>query len=241
MLTADQKRIVQSIIGVFETGKAGGDPSAVTVLKDGGGISFGLYQATDASDTLDAIIIAYRDLGGVHGAAIAAYLPRLAKNETAGAPGKAREPWVDELMALLAKAGREDPKMKAAEQAVFDRKFWVPCAAECEQAKLAYPLSWAIVYDTCIQSGPSMVTTMRRKFPELSPAAGGDERKWALAYLNTREKWLAEFVGRDADHTKSVRSTVYRTQGLRALANLDPWNLTPPIPVPLGRGTVVVS
>ena len=55
-ITVEDARRIKSIVSVFETGKAEGDPAAVVVLPDGAGISYGLHQATDRAGSLDEIV-----------------------------------------------------------------------------------------------------------------------------------------------------------------------------------------
>lgn len=237
-ISLEAKRVVKAIIGVFETGKSGGgDAAAVTRLKDHAGITFGLHQATDAAGSLDAILIEYADRGGLYAKDLLVYQDRLERNETV----TSGEPWVEQLEQLLAKAGREDPVMRAAEESVFDRLYWAPIEREATSAGLQLPLSYACLYDTAIQSGPTATTTIRRMFPQVPPARGGDERAWALAYMDARELWLSRFIGKDDNHTQIVRNSVYRPRALRALARNDRWELRPPLNVQLGRGVVTLS
>lgn len=219
MISDASKSAVQGIVGVFETGRVGGDPAALAILEDGAGISYGIHQATERSGTLARIIREYQTLGGRYAAdIIKAYSPR------------------DQavLMDLLIAAGRGDPIMRAAQVVVFDAVYWDPCADMCEAMGLTLPLSWLAVYDTCIQSGPRAVERMRARFPERPPAKGGDERAWTIAYIRARHEWLASFVGSKPAHTTLVRSTVYRTQAMRALVDAGNWRLVSPMTV-MGR------
>lgn len=236
-LTAEQKRVVESVVGIFETGKSGGgDAAAVTRLKDHAGITYGIRQATDAAGSLDAIVVEYQARRGRFATELASYLPRLARNESV----TSGEPWVAELESILARAGREDPIMGDAQRAVFDRVYWDPMSVQAESAGLRLPLSWAALYDTAIQSGPAAIHGIRASFPEACPANGGDERWWAFAYIRARDRWLSGFVGKDDDHTREVRRSVYRPRSLLALATAGKWDLGAPVSVPLGNGFVVV-
>jgi hypothetical protein len=239
LLTTEQKETVQAVIGVFETGKAGGgDPSTVALLRDHAGVTYGINQTTDVSGGLDEIVLEYADRGGRYARDLLPYVDRLSRNESARTPAPL---WVDDLCDLLRRAGRDDPLMLAAQRAVFDRRYWAPCAGICEAAGLVLPLSWAAVYDSIIHSNPAVVSSIRSRFRELPPARGGVETDWTVAYIHGRRTWLERFVGRDEAHTLLVRSTIYRPKALLALANAGRWSLDPPVPVALPRGTVQVS
>ena len=65
-----------AIVNVFESGKAFGDFSAVAVLNDGAGISYGFCQFTHRSGALAAVLEQYLKNGGqVARAAIENALP----------------------------------------------------------------------------------------------------------------------------------------------------------------------
>lgn len=237
-MSYEAKRRIQAIINVFETGVPEGDYSAVTILEDNAGISYGRSQSTDGSDTLDAIVFKYLDLGGKFSADFQRYMDLLTSDATTKVDPDNIPPRVAELMAFLKKAGREDPLMASAQNEVFDCLYWVPARTTCEDMRLVLPLSWAVVYDTCIQSGPSGVPKMRALFSEVPPSRGGDEKKWAQAYVKTRRSWLASFVGRTPGHTAAVRATTYRMDAMQTIMSVGNWNLTPPISIPKPRATI---
>lgn len=238
----DKRRIIWSILSVFETGKPEGDYTTTTVLQDGAGITYGKHQAIDRSGTLDAIVMRYIDLGGgIHGTALSSFLPRLASNDTTklDPTNKLTWPlWATDLIALLQTAG-SDPVMQRAQDQVFEELYWNPCFNQCVAMKLIYPLSWCAIYDTCVQSGPSGVANIRKRFPESPPSGGGDEKVWAKAYLTARRKWLAEFHNPDhPERDATVRSTIYRMDALLALVAAGNWNLTTPIQISKPKATI---
>lgn len=232
MITAVQRNTIEQIVGVFETGTlGGGDPGTVTILPDGAGITYGRHQSTDRSDSLDAIVMEYIDQGGTHAACLEPYLDRLANDETARVNYTAPPQWAMDFMAVLKTAGT-DPIMVAAQEAVFDRMYWRPCADYItSRLGLVEPLSWAVMYDTAIQSGVSGIARIRAMpgFPELPPARGGDERAWTRGYIDARERWLSGFQGSTTQHTHAVRSTVYRPQNFESIAATGNWALIRPI------------
>lgn len=245
---ADRKRIIKTIVGVFETGPgaASGSPDygAVTVLDDGAGITYGAHQATDGGGAVDLIVARYIELGGEFAAELAPYVERLATNATAaaaeaGAIGATPEavraagaPWVGDLMAILEQAGDTDPIMAAAQEEVFESHYWRPAAEQAAAMELALPLSWLVCYDSTIHSGPEGIGRIRRRFPEGPPASGGDEHAWVVAYLQARRSWLA-------GHSRAaVRATTYRINSLLDLAAAGAWDLSPPVQITKPRCVV---
>lgn len=230
---AHTKRIAQAIVNVFETGTPAGDYSACTILDDGAGISYGRSQSTDGGGALDEIALRYVDARGRCSERLRPFLPRLAANETRAltpSPSPSTDPdlpsWARELCAALVDAGA-DPVMRTVQDQVFDERYWAPAASQCAAMYLSLPLSWAVVYDTAIQSGPGGIARMRLLFPEVPPARGGDERAWTRAYIAARRKWLTSRGG-------IVAKTVYRSATFEVLVAANNWELGTPLRV-LGR------
>lgn len=219
------KAKAQALVSVFETGKVGGDYSAIALLPDGAGVSYGKHQATDAGGNLDQILLRYADLGGMHSAELSTYLDRLEENATAQFSSlDEAPPWVVGLVELLKKAGR-DPTMQEAQRQIFDEQYWQPCKAHCESMELELPLSWAVVYDTCIHSGPAGVANIRRKFSSVPPSRGGLERDWTTDYVRARRNWLASY----GPEGHIVRRTVVRMDVFLSLIDQYNWELDTPI------------
>ena len=223
----EKKRIIQSIINVFETGQPGGDYSSVAIHDDGAGISYGRSQATDAGGNLDAIILKYMDIGGQNANLFTPFLEKLSKNETAKIDPKNPPVWVRSLVEILKNTGKEST-MKRAQDDVFNQEYWKPAAKHCLDMGLILPLSWAVVYDTCIHSGPRGVWRIRKRFPEAPPVRGGGEERWVKAYIQARREWLAAYPN------PIVQKTVYRMDAFSAITNQDNWHLDTPFSV-LGR------
>jgi chitosanase len=222
--TADQKRAIDSVLSIFETGRV---PTAAsyatcTILADGAGISYGKHQCTDAAGSLDLVVKKYIELGGAHAEAMKAFLPHLAANASTKEPPKG--PWsatTTNLVNLLKTAGA-DPVMQRAQDEVFDSNYFLPAVNHANQIGLTKALSLLVVYDTCIHSGPGGVTMIRNMFAAKSPANGGSEEEWVKAYLNARRNWLAT-------HQMAVlHGTVYRMDALLALVQAGNWTLALP-------------
>jgi chitosanase len=231
--TPAQRHAINCIISVFETGRVPnpGAYSTCTILPDGAGISYGMHQSTDRAGSLDNIVKRYIELGGAHAPALQAYLPYFASNKSATEPPKG--PWSAETQAVvnLLKTAGADPIMHRAQEEVFDRDYFQPAVNHANQIGLTKALSLAVVYDTCIHSGPGGVTMIRNMFAAKSPANGGTEAEWVKAYINARRNWLAT-------HKMTIlHGTVYRMDALLALITAGNWDLTPPFKV----RTVTVS
>ncbi len=211
--------VIKKIIEVFETGKVSSNYGIITILNDGAGISYGKHQATDHSDSLDAIILRYIDLKGMFSKQLIPYLGALRNNLTTDVDPKNPPSWVQNLMSVLKSAGEKDPKMAAAQNHVFDIRYWVPAMDHFNSMQLKYPLSLAVIYDSCIHSGPDGVGRIRQLFPELPPSADGDEKTWTTAYVKTRRNWLANY------EVEAVRETVYRMDAFLKMIADNNWDL----------------
>ena len=115
--------------------------------------------------------------------------------------------------------------MQQAQDEVFDKNYWLPAVNHCTQIGIKSALGHLVIYDTCIHSGPGRVSSLRQLFPEKSPANGGDEKAWVLAFLNARRNWLA------ANSNPLVQKTVYRIDAMKAIADSGNWELVLPMTV----------
>ena len=226
-LTADQKRVIDSILCIFETGRLP-SPSAYatcTILNDGAGISYGKHQSTDKGGTLDLVVQRYIAKNGQNAAALKPFIANLSGNQSAQfPPGTPRPAWLVNLMNLLVASGA-DPLMQKAQDEIFEEQYMNPALGHANAAGVQHPLSVLVIYDTCIQSGPGMVSRMRNLFSEASPANGGDEKAWTKAYIRSRQNWLAAFPN------PLVQASVYRTKSMMSLAESDKWSLATPLTV----------
>jgi chitosanase len=225
--TTDQKRAIDSVLSIFETGRTptAASFSTCTILSDGAGISYGVHQSTDRSNSLDAIVKRYIELGGTFAAQLQPFLPYLAANKSSAEPPKG--PWSQETRALIniLKSAGSDPKMQQAQSEVFDRDYFMPAVNIAAQAGITTALGLLVIYDTCIHSGPGGVSTIRARFPELPPAKGGDEKAWIKAYVNARRGWLA------GNSNPLVQRCVYRQDAILDLIKADNWDLVLPFSV----------
>ncbi len=115
--------------------------------------------------------------------------------------------------------------MRKAQDSIFDERYWVPATGHANSMGLVLPLSWAVIYDTCIQSGPDGVARIRRLFPEAPPIRGGKEEAWTRAYVAAREAWLG------SHSNPSVRRSAARMRTFRNLIDEGNWQLETPLQV----------
>lgn len=230
-VTPEQKKSIDAVLSVNETGKLPSPEaySTVTVLADRAGITYGLHQSTDHSGSLDSIVLRYIDLGGALGASLRPYLDELESNASTALDPKNLPAWTKDLMNLLAEAGK-DPVMQRAQDEIFDEQYWTPAVQRAAAMKLQTALAHLVLYDTCIHSGPGRIDALRKKFPEASPASGGDEHAWVKAFLNARRAFLS------SNPNPVVQKTVYRIDSLRGLVDAGNWSLATPFTY---RGKVV--
>lgn len=225
--TPAQKHVVDCIISIFETGRipSASAYSACTVLADGAGVSYGKHQCTDKAGSLDLVCKRYIAKGGNHALELAEFLPQLATNESSKVPPAGPHPlWLQQLMNLLRIIGAEKT-MQEAQDEVFDEQYFKPALNACKDMGLVHPLSLAVIYDTCIHSGPGMVGAMRNKFAAVPPVKGGDEKVFIKQYLDARRGWLASSAN------PLVQKTVYRMDAFFALINAGAWDLKTPLVV----------
>lgn len=230
-ITPEQKKVIDAVLSIFETGQLPNPDSysTCTVLADGAGISYGKHQCTDRAGSLDEVVKRYIELGGTKADDLKLFMPHLASNASAKVDPKRTPTWLRDLISILKLAGR-DPLMQQAQDEVFDRDYFHPALNHAKRIGLTTALGLLVVYDTCIHSGPGRVDTHRAAFPEKSPAAGGDEKAWVLAYIRTRRAWLA------ANKNPLVQKTVYRQDAMLELIKAGNWDLKTPI---VCRGKVI--
>jgi len=230
VISPAKKRVIDSILSVFETGKPEGDYGACVVLPDGAGITYGKHQSTDGyEDSLDKIVIEYIERDGYWADQLAFYLDKLEADATTRADPNNLPPWVQDLMSVLVVAS-EDPIMRAVQDDVFDAHYWNPAAEQALEMGLEEPLSWLVCYDSTIQSGKNGIRTIRARFPELPPSKGGEESAWVAAYLRERRKYLLSIP--------HAAFSVYRVDAMLAMLDDHNWSLETPIEIAKPKATV---
>ncbi|HWN09691.1 MAG TPA: chitosanase [Pyrinomonadaceae bacterium] len=212
-LSANQKRLIERIINVFETGTPAGDYSNISIYHDGPHdirqITYGRSQTTEYGN-LRRLVHDYVSAGGLFSQQLQPYA------ELVGST-----PLTDDanFKNLLRNAGKQDSLMRKVQDRFFDEIYFRPAMKWADQNKFTLPLSALVIYDSFIHSG-SILWVIRNKFPESPPASNGNEKAWISAYVNARNNWLAS-------HSRPVvRGTTYRTKCFKRELQRGNWDLS---------------
>jgi chitosanase len=196
-LSTDQRRVIEHVINVFETGKPDGDYGQITIYSDGPHnvrqVTYGRSQTTEYGK-LRQLVQMYVDAGGTFSDDLRPF---------ADAVGS--RPLVDDatFKNLLRRAGREDATMRTIQDQFFDQAYFQPAMHWADTNGFREALSGLVIYDSFIHSG-SILWVIRSMFDANPPSGGGSERAWTSAYVDARSQWLSS-------STRSVvRATVYR-------------------------------
>jgi chitosanase len=123
----------------------------------------------------------------------------------------------NEFINLLKEAGK-DPVMQKVQEEMFDKFYLAPGVKWGETEGFTLPLSFLVICDSYLHSG-SILSSIRSKFAERTPAQGGNEKEWIEQYTHARHNWLAT-------HSKEIlHATVYRTRYYKELIASNDWDL----------------
>jgi chitosanase len=213
-----QKRTIEAIVNVFETGTPFGDYGAVTLLAgDSGHLTYGRSQTTLASGNLYLLLREYANApNGRHSSQITPYLDRL----------RACDLTLDfdyPFRGLLSECG-QDPIMEETQNTFFDNTYWVPALRAGAQANLTLPLSFAVAYDSHIQGGWTTIAEKTKSIAGTIGSAGVTEQAWMIAYINNRKAWLTA-------RSTLLAKTTYRMDAFTSLIVNSKWRLDLPITV----------
>ncbi len=223
MLSPLQKRTIQAIVNVFETGRPTGDYGNVTVApEDPGHLSYGRSQVSLSSGNLARLVREYcAEPGALHARELSAYLPRLDVRDISLDSDAA-------LHSLLREAGA-DPAMRRTQAALFDHSYWDPALRAAQTVGIASALGIGVVYDSFIHGAWTRLrdTTaanlgLASGMPQIH-SAGVDEAEWVGRYITLRRNWLATHPN------PLLRRAVYRMETFAALVARGNWELALPI------------
>ncbi len=212
-LTPKQKSICEQVINVFESGSPQGNYGTISIYKDGPHnmrqVTYGRSQTTEYGN-LHELVEMYVEAGGIYSEALRAYLDKIEVT-----------PLADDatFKQLLRDAGKKDPVMRQTQDTFFDKRYFAPAMSWADINGFSMPLSALVIYDSFIHSG-SILSFLRKRFPESPPAKGGDERTWITQYVDTRQNWLANHDNR------ILRNTIYRTECFKTEILRNNWDLT---------------
>lgn len=201
-----------AIVHIFETSKPLGEYSAVAVLNDGAGVSYGINQFTHRSGSLFAVVNTYLGEGGKAGADILRAAMHTLRDRSRGAIQKLSND--NSFKNALRVAGRT-AEMRLAQQQIAENFYLLPAIEACEGSGFVLPLSLAVVYDSINHGSWERI---RDNVP-----AGLPEKQWITSYCRRRDAWL-ESVPR-------LAVTDYRTDFFLAQIARDNWNLNLPLNV----------
>jgi chitosanase len=224
-LTTEQKRICEQVINVFETGSPQGDYSAISIYNDGPHqmrqVTYGRSQTTEYGN-LHELVQMYADAEGIYSDPLRPYIEKIGIT-----------PLCDDSLfkQLLRDAGKNDPVMSQIQDTFFDKRYFQPAMEWAAQNGFALPLSALVIYDSFIHSG-TILDFLRRRFPEMPPAQGGNENTWIAQYVDARQQWLATAENR------VLRRTVYRPQCFKNEIARNNWDLSQ---LPINANGVYIS
>jgi chitosanase len=213
-----QKKTIEAIVNVFETGKPTGDYGAVTLLPgDSGHLTYGRSQTTLASGNLYLLLRNYASAPNAqYSSQIAPYLDRLLACDLA----------LDtdyQFRALLKECG-QDPVMEETQDTFFDNSYWVPAIRAGVQLNLTLPLSFGVAYDSHIQGGWTTIVQKTKLSNGTIGNAGVTEQTWITAYISNRKAWLTA-------RSALLAKTTYRMDAFTSLIANNKWKLDLPITV----------
>jgi chitosanase len=224
-LTAIQKKLLEKVVNVFETGSTAGNYGAISIYSDGPNdirqITYGRSQTTEYGN-LRALVQKYVAANGLYSKKLKPFAEKVGTI-----------PLTDDaaFKDLLRKAGKEDAVMRKTQDDFFDEKYFKPAMKWAKDNGFILPFSALVIYDSFIHSG-SILWVIRGMFPESPPNSGGNEIEWVEAYVNARHKWLANHP------REAVRKTIYRTQCFKGEIAKGNWTLAT---LPINANGVKVS
>jgi chitosanase len=219
-----------AIVSEFETGSAFGDFSALAILNDGAGISYGFSQFTHRSGALAEVIENYLELGGEVGRPRLEAALATAKDHSSAAIRKLVSD--RRFQRALRSAGKTDEMRRAQVKAAVSR-YLQPAIDECERLGLSHPLSLAVVYDSMTHG--SWERLRDHVLKSSSPYKGGvakrsedgivlsDEQRFIINYVTARDQWLAS--------VERLAVTRYRTRFFLDQIKAANWDLKLPLNV----------
>lgn len=206
-----------AIVHIFETSKPFGDYSAVAVLDDGAGISYGINQFTHKSGSLAAVLERFLELGGEWSNAIHKSWASITNRRDIANVSADRN-----LKADLAGIGN-NPLMQQAQREIAFELYLKPALDACEGSDFTLPLSLAVIYDSMNHGSWEKIRDRVQFALPASIKPEEFEKEWIHEYVQKRDAWL-ESVPR-------LRKTHYRTDFFIAQIARGNWHLDLPLNV----------
>jgi chitosanase len=213
--TEQDKLKALAIVNIFETSRPLGDHSAVAVLNDGAGVSYGFAQFTHRSGALCEVVERYLANDGQIGRGIFEDAMPLLRSTRSYARQKLA---ADARFKKALAAAAVTREMKEAQLAVAETRYLRPAIEICERLGFTLPLSLAVVYDSSVHGSweriAARVTRLR---------ADAEEKSWVTEYVRRRHIWLTAF--------KRLKATNYRTRFFLNQIAIGNWELRLPLNV----------
>ncbi len=208
-----------AIVNIFETSRPFGEYSALAVLNDGAGISYGISQFTHRSGALLAVVLRYLLMGGTTERAVIEECLGLLRSASVSAINAASR---NARLKNALRAAAATPEMREAQHHVAYERFMIPAIKACEGSQFTQPLSLAVIYDS-INHGSWELIRDRVRLPEPVVRSIGYEKAWITAYVRERHNWLRSIP--------RLRVTSYRTSFFLAQIVAGNWQLKLPLTV----------
>ena len=210
----------KAIVRIFETGSARGRYSALAVLDDGAGISYGISQFTHRSGSLLKVVEQYLANGGAIGAEVLKRNIPALRTQTAAAVNALASN--RDLRSALKEAASA-PEMRSAQEAVADEMYLLPAIRACGGSGFVLPLSLAVIYDSITHGSYALIRDRVKIAPGEAGWSDSIERSWITAYVRRRDAWL--------NSISRLRTTRYRTRFFLDRIAIGEWQLNLPLNV----------
>lgn len=143
-LSAAKKKLIKSVVNVFETGKPDGDYGLIAIFNDGPHnirqITYGRSQTTEYGN-LRELVEKYVVAKGLYSDELEPFA------EKVGSVALTDDQTFKEL---LKKAGREDRVMRKTQDKFFDEHYFKPAVKWAQDHGFTRPLSALVIYDSFI-------------------------------------------------------------------------------------------
>ena len=121
-------------------------------------------------------------------------------------------------------AASSEQAMKDAQDRVFLAAYLNPALAWAQREGFKLPLSYGVAVDSYLHSG-KMSAPLVASFAEKTPAHGGDEKRWMIAYLNARKAWFTRSTG-------DLHTCIFRPKFFLGEIAQGNWNFDCPMTIP---------
>jgi chitosanase len=228
-LTAEQHRIADALVSVFENGTPEIQYCFIEDIHDGRGFTAGRAGFTTA--TADLLDVAERYTAKVAGNPLEPYLPRLRELARSGSDATdGLDGFVDAWHTAC-----KDPQLVAVQDQVVDDTYFQPSQDKARKVGLRQPLSLAEIYDAEIQHGggddhdgtPAMIKRATKTAGGTPRRHTASESKWTKAFLAVRRHTLLHAT--DPATREGWKESVSRVDCFVYMVKTKQWKLEPPV------------